>query len=276
MRENSMVIENTSKKSQSRVMIGIPMTGLVRSEWMMARYGQVIPCNWSQVDAIQWIDQFSPLHFLVADARNIVVHHCVEKDFQWLVFIDSDVVLPHDFVLKVNERMLDGDVPMWSGIYFTKSRPSEPLIYRGRGTGYYRDWKFGDQVWVDGIPMGCTAIHSSILKALYEESEAYEVKRGFWVRRVFETPARTWYDPEELTWYTATGTEDLTLCSRIIDDGIFKKAGWPEYADKEFPFLIDTSIYCLHIDPNGVKYPSAGEDQRFKEDGEERETQEGL
>ena len=30
----------------NRIVIGIPMTGTIRSEWALARYGQVIPCNW--------------------------------------------------------------------------------------------------------------------------------------------------------------------------------------------------------------------------------------
>jgi hypothetical protein len=42
--------------------------------------------------------------------------------------------------------MHQGDIPMLSGLYFTKSLPAEPLIYRGRGNSYYKKWKFGDKV----------------------------------------------------------------------------------------------------------------------------------
>lgn len=248
--------------AQNRVMVGIPMTGSVRAEWMIARYGQVIPCNWSQVDCIRFLDQCSPIGFLVAEARNVIASQAVEKGFEWLFFIDSDTIIPPTTVLKWNARMLKGDVPVWSGLYFTKSVPSEPLIYRGRGNSYYTDWKFGDEVWCDGLPMGCTMIHTSILQALYDESEEYEVQ-GHKVRRIFETPARTWYDPEKLQWFNATGTEDLEWCTRIMRDGIFKKAGWPDYEGKEYPFLVDTSVFCKHIDPSGIQYPSRGEEQYF-------------
>lgn len=261
-RGNNKIVGNTMK-SAHRVMVAIPTTGLVRMEWVLARYGQVIPCNWSQTDAIQWLDSYSPVDFLVADARNICVHQCLENGFDWLFFIDHDTVIPPFAILKMNERMLEGKVPVWSGLYFTKSKPSEPLIYRGRGTGYYKDWKFGDQVWVDGIPMGCTMIHKSILKAMSVESPEYEVRPGYVVKKVFETPARIWYDPEGRNWYTATGTEDLEWCSRIMDQGIFKKAGWPEYEGKEFPFLIDTTLFCRHIDNDGVQYPAHGEELEF-------------
>ena len=261
-RENNCLIGNV-KRANSRVMVGIALTGLVRAEWMIARYGQVIPCNWSQTDALQWLDQYSPIEFLVADARNIIVHHCLAQGFDWLFQIDHDVILPPDCILKLNMRMLEGDIPMWSGLYFTKSTPSEPLIYRGRGTGFFKDWKLGDQVWVDGIPSGCTMIHSSVLKVLADESEEYEPKPGMVVKKVYETPARVWYDPQQGNWFTAVGTEDLELCTRIMKNDILGKAGWKDYSDKEYPFLLDTSLFCKHIDNNGVQYPSRGEEMEF-------------
>ena len=252
----------TTEAASTRIMIGIPMTGVLRCEWVLARYGQVIPCNWSQVDCIQFLDQWSPIGFLVAEARNVVASACVEQGFEWLFFIDQDTIIPPNTILKWNARMLKKDVPVFSGLYFTKSLPSEPLVYRGRGTSYYKDWKVGEDVWVDGLPMGCTMIHSSILKVLYDESPEIDVK-GHKVREIFETPVRTYFDPEKRSWYTATGTEDMAFCTRVMRDNIFEKAGWPEFQEKEFPFLIDTSVFCKHIDNNGVQYPSNGEEQEF-------------
>jgi hypothetical protein len=249
--------------ASKRVMVGIPTTGLVRMEWALNRFGQVVPCNWSQLDCVQWLGQCVPLGFLVAEARNVIVAEFIEKDFEWLFFIDHDVVLPLDTTLKFNHYMLKGDVPIFGGIYFTKSVPSEPLIYRGRGNSYYTDWKFGDKVWVDGIHMGCTVIHRSILKAVWDESEEYNAAQKLRVRRVFETPARVFFDPEKHTWFGATGTEDLEFCTRLMTDDIFRKAGWPEYQKKEFPILMDTSVFCRHIDQNGVQYPAMGEEQQF-------------
>jgi len=251
-----------TESAQNRIMVGIPMTGLLRSEWVVSRYGQVIPCNWSQVDSIQWLDQVSPIGFLVADARNVIANQCVEQGFEWLFFIDHDTILPPTTILKCNDRMLKADVPVWSGLYFTKSVPSEPLIYRGRGNSYYNKWKMGEEVWVDGIPMGCTMIHASILKVLYDESEWYEA-RGYRCKQIFETPARTHFDPETNSWMNSTGTEDLAFCSRVIRENVFKKAGWPKFQRKKYPFMIDTSIFCKHIDFNGRQYPSRGEEQEF-------------
>ena len=263
-REECRMPKNTGKHGYRRILIGIPMTGQLRSEWVLSRYSQVIPCNWSQVETLHWMNQWSPIDFLVADARNIIVKRCVEENFEWLLQIDHDVVLPPQTFLAINEYMIEKEVPFLSGLYFTKSRPAEPLIYRGRGTGYYADWKLGDKVWCDGIPSGITLIHRSILELLYEESPEYEVSPGYMVREVYKTPSRVWYSPQDRSWFTATGTEDLTLCTRIMEEDVFTRAGWPEIGAKEFPFLCDTSIFCRHINPDGIQYPCCGEEERFK------------
>jgi len=247
---------------QNRVMVGIPMTGLLRAEWVIARYGQVIPCNWSQTDAIRWVDSHSPVNYLVADARNSCVDAAVKQEFEWLVFIDHDVIIPQDFVLKLNDYILKADVPVMSGLYFTKSIPSEPLIYRGRGNSYYNKWKMGDKVWVDGLPMGCTLIHTSILKEMWNDAPEYEYK-GEVIRQVFETPRRIYSDPQTQSWFTAVGTEDLDWCTKVIKGGYLKKAGWTNIAKKKYPFLIDTEIFCKHINPDGRQYPAMEEEKTF-------------
>ena len=252
---------------QNRILVGIPMTGDLRAEWVLARYGQVIPCNWSQNDFVQWVDSWSPMRFMVADARNLIAASAMELKPEWLVFIDHDVILPPLFLVTLNDYMIEKKYPLFSGLYFTKSVPSEPLVYRGRGNGYYANWKLGDKVAVDGLPMGCTAIHFSILKALWDESLEYNVG-GRTTRKVFETPVRVFYDPETHSFNTQTGTEDLELCSRIVRDGILAKAGWKALAKRSFPFLIDTTHFCWHISPNGIRYPSMGEQNRFMRKGE--------
>ena len=259
-KHNKIVVatENLSK----RLMISVPLTGLLRAEWVLARYGQVIPCNWSQVEMITWMDMFAPMGYLVADARNIAVEALIRDKFEWLFFIDHDVILPPNTFIKLNEYMLDGTIPIFGGLYFIRSFPSEPLLYRGLGTGHYRNWKFGDKVWVDGMGMGCTMIHRSILEAVWKESAEYKIGETP-ARRVFETPGNQVYDAEKNAWTTTGGTEDLTFYHRLKTGGFFKKAGWPEYQKKQYPLLCDTNLFCKHIDWGGVQYPAAGEEQGF-------------
>jgi len=150
--------------------------------------------------------------------------------------------------------MIKGDIPVVSGLYFTKSVPPEPILYRDSGKGYYADWKMGEKVWVSGIPFGFTLIHCSILKQLWKESPEYTVN-GLTTRRVFQTPAESFQDPSG-GWMNHSGTSDLQWCARLKKENIFEKAGWPDIQKKEHPFLVDTTIMLKHIDRlTGVQYP---------------------
>lgn len=237
-----------------RLAVGIPMTGMLRAEWVLARYGQIIPTNWSALDIIQWVDTYAPLGFMVADARNMVVKSAIEKNMEWLLFIDHDVILPPDAFLRLNDYIREGKYPVVSGIYFTRSWPSEPLIYRGRGNSFYSDWNVGDKVMVDGTHMGCTLINMKIIKAMWDVSEEYNVGPNV-TRRVFHTPNELFYDDETHSTHAFTGTEDLFWCDRVKNEGFYEKAGFAKFQKMEYPILCDTAIACYHMDINGERFP---------------------
>lgn len=238
----------------NRLMIATPTTGEVRMEWVMARYGQIIPTNWSMVQMVQFMNPYAPQGYLVADAQNIIVREALSKGFEWLWLIEQDNILPEAATVILNEWMKKATVPVISGLYYTKSSPSEPLIYRGRGTGAYDKFKIGDHVWADGVPTGCLLIHMSILKEMWKDSPEY-MAGDTKTRRVFDTPRKLWFDPEFNQYNTTTGTSDLDWCTRVIEGKYFEKAGWPEIQKKQHPFLVDTNIFCRHIDTRGVQYP---------------------
>lgn len=239
---------------QNRLMIGIPLTGTVRAEWMLARYGQIIPTNWSNVDLIQWIDTTSPLGYMVADARNMIVKRAVEQDMEWLLFIDHDVILPPDAFLRLNDYIRSGKYPVVAGLYYTRSNPSEPLLYRGRGVSFHTDWKMGDKTMVDGVHMGCTLINMKLMKLMYEDSEEYRAGDMI-LRYVYKTPQEIWFDPNTGSTNVQTGTEDLYWCDRVIKEGYLAKAGYPKFQKMKYPFLVDTALACTHIEINGQQYP---------------------
>ena len=251
----SSTLNKNEGKWHNRILIATPTTGLVRMEWVHAKQTQIIPTNWSQVDLTQWMNSYVPLQYLLPDAQNLVAKEVIEKDFEWLLFIEEDNIIPNDAFVRINEYMMKGDIPYVSALYFTKSNPPEPVLYRGRGNGSFRDFKIGDKVWVDGVPFGLTLIHSSIIKAAWEESPEYSIN-GQITRRVFNQPVRNWSD--DRGYGAVRGTTDLEWCSRIMNDKLFEKAGWPEYQKKKYPFLIDTNLFCWHVDQMGRKYPLGG------------------
>ena len=234
-------------------MIATPTLGLIRYEWSRARYSQTIPVNW----AAQGFDlNYAPLGYSIDDAYNLITRQALEIEVEWLITIEDDVILPPDCFLKFSHWIDRGDEPVVSGYYTTKSEPAEPLIFRGRGNGAFHDWTLGRHVTVDGLPMGCLLINCSILKAMWKESEPYELKNNGVVNRVFETPRRVSYDPQS-GMQRQEGTQDLFFFDRVIEFDILKKTGWKKQARRRWPFMCDTSIFCGHIDRNtGKVYPA--------------------
>ena len=217
---------------------------------------------------LQWLSTFAPLEYQIPDAENLIAKKVVEGDFEWFLSIEQDNLIPPDAFVRINEYMIDNKVPIVSGLYFTKSQPPEPILYRGRGNGSFRDFKLGDRVWCDGIPFGFTLISGSIIKALWNESAEYQVGNET-TRRVFELPnfnvGNFGFDnmKNEGRFAYTRGTTDLNFCKRIIKDDIFTKAGWPKYAKIKYPFLVDTNIFVQHIDERGRQYPLGGIPRRY-------------
>ena len=254
-KEYASIIQDSGQDPSRRILIATPTLGTVRMEWVQARYGQTIPTNWSMLQYVQFVNSFIPMRYTVADAQNVIVKQLIDLKYEWLLLLEDDTIPPPDAFVRFNDYMRTKKVPVVSGLYYTRSNPPEPLIFRGRGTSYYGNWKAGDKVWCDGVPTGMLLIHNSILKSMWDESPEY-MAGDTKTRRVFETPERHWFNEETGEFSTVGGTSDLEWCTRVITEKHFEKAGWRDYQRKKYPFLVDTSILCKHIDrETGVQYP---------------------
>lgn len=251
------IIDNSGNDHfKQRLLVATPTRGLVRMEWVAARYNQTIPTNWSKTDMLQYMNGYIPLRYTVADAQNLAVKACIDGGFEWLMLIEDDTMPPIDGFLRFTEYMDKADIPVVSGLYFTRSVPPEPMVYRGRGNHYFRGWKLEDKVWVDGLPTGMLLLHANLLKAVYNDSPEYFIQHnGQSARRVFDSPSQSWFNEETGAQETLVGTSDLDFCSRVIKGDYLTKAGFPKIAKKKYPFLIDTNIYCKHINPDGTQFP---------------------
>lgn len=260
VREIRSIVNNSGQTSYvNRIMIGTAATGLVRIEWVSARYSQIIPMNWSQVQVNQYMSGYYPLKYQVDDAQNIIVRQCLEGDFEWLFLLEHDVIIPENTMVMLNEYMRDAKYPIVSGLYYSRSRPSEPLVFRGRGNSVYTDWKHGDLVWADGVPTGALLIHHSILRTMWDESPEYQTQTPSReiTRRVFSTPREVIIDKDTGTHNAISGTSDLWWCDRVMRDNVIERSGWKMdfCPDTRFPFLVDTRMFCKHINTNGDQFP---------------------
>lgn len=253
-----MIEDSGTSKYRQRLLVATPTLGNVRMEWVSARYNQTIPTNWSKTDMIQYLNGYIPLRYTVHDAQNLAVQVCVREGFEWLLFIEDDTIPPLDALQRFTEYMDKGDIPVVSGLYFTRSIPPEPMIYRGRGNHYFRGWKLEDRVWADGVPTGMLLIHANLLKVMYEDSPEYTISHvngASSARRVFSAPVQSWFNEETGAQETLVGTSDLDWCTRVIKGGYLAKAGFPKIGKMKYPFLVDTQIYAMHINPDGRQFP---------------------
>ena len=250
--KKSEMIKNPKKNLYNRILIATPTTGLVRMEWVLARYSQVIPTNWSQVDYLQWYNSYVPVGYQVNDAENLVAKIVVEGNYEWLLFLEHDNILPPDTFRKMNEYMIGGKYPVVAGLYFTKTEPPEPMVYREWGHGYYDKWKLGDKVMARGCPFGCTLIHGSLIKELWKNAPEYIVGTTL-TRKVFHEGQ---FDkPDPIGMFLGGGTSDLAFCKDLQEKKIFEKTGWNKFQKMKYPILIDTSIFVKHIDQDGTQFP---------------------
>lgn len=242
----------------NRILIGTAATGNVRIEWVQARMGQMVPVSWSQVMMYDYINGFYPMRYPVDDAQNLIVKEAIEKNFQWLLLWEHDVIPQPDALIRLNYYMQEARYPVVSGLYFTRGRPSEPLIFRGKGLGAYFDWNPGDLVMCDGVPTGFLLVHVGLLKEMWNDSPEYVVK-GQVTRKVFWTPRDMWISPETGMMNTVSGTSDLDWCDKVIKGNYLRKAGWGKFVDQledpRYPFLVDTNIFCRHCNPDGEMFP---------------------
>ena len=256
---NIDVVNSNNPGYVNRILVATPATGLVRIEWAMARWGQIIPPNWSSVQMTQWMHALFPMQYQVAAAQNIIAREVVAKNFEWLVLLEHDVIPPPDTFKRFNNYMNEKTAPIVSGLCYTRSRPSEPMVYRGRGVSFYSDWKRGDLVWCDGVPTGILLIHGEIIRKMWEEAQPLIIVhpggRQEETREVFLTPRETFFDPETNQYNVMAGTSDLDWCTKVMKGNFFEKAGWPEHQKMEFPFLVDTNIFCQHINQDGERFP---------------------
>lgn len=236
---------------QHRILLGIPTTGTVRIEWHNAVNGLVIPVNWS--NSMQ-----TPIGFPVAEAQNIICKEVLDKNFEWLLLLEDDTVPPPDLLVKIEQYMERGDIPIVSGLYPLKASIATPFIFRGRGNGAFRDFTVGEKVWADGVPTGCLLVHASIIRAMAEQAETYKLRANqqeVALKRIFWTPRQVFSDPSLATYQKLVGTSDLFFCDQLREKDILRKAGWSRIARRQYPYLVDTSINCGHIDRHtGVVY----------------------
>ena len=171
------------------------------------------------------------------DARNIAAQRALDNGADYLFFLDDDVQPPFHAIRQLYYRLAqDKDAVIATGIYATKDKNPEPLIYRGNGGGAFWDWKKDTVFEITGCGTGCMMIKTEIFKKLEKP----------WFRIIdnFITEGDN---------ITQTMTEDLYFCDKVV------KAGGK--------IIADGGILCRHWDVKTMTaYSLANDSYPMKDD----------
>lgn len=199
------------------VVKGVPSFGTVSTHFMQAFAGQQFPLVSSSVDCIV-------LNKPIADARNEIVQFALDQDANYIYWLDDDVIAPPDSFLKLWRHQKD----IINGVYWSKSNPPMPLVFRGHLEAPYLNWHVGDLIEIDAAGNGLTLVKTEVYRKIEKEIKGpwYSVEYGSFPG-VKETPYNN--------------TEDLYFYAKA------RKAGYKIWAD--------TSIQAFHFEKNsGVMY----------------------
>lgn len=198
------------------VVIGIPSFGMVSTWFMTSLRGQQFPLVSSAIDKIV-------LNKPIAEARNEIVQFALDQGANYIYWLDDDVIAPPNAFLNLYRHHKD----IINGVYWSKSNPPMPLLFRGHLDGPYWDWHVGDLIEIDAAGSGLTVVKTDVYRNI-------------------EPP---WYSTEYVSFPGVPGTvgsppnntEDLYFYWKA------KKAGYQVWAD--------TSVQALHFEKNsGVLY----------------------
>ena len=97
-----------------------------------------------------------PVGMDTATARNASVQTVKDAGCSHVLFLDHDVIIPKETITLLASM----DVPVACGLYYTKTKPPEPLtIVKNRPA---TNWTHGDLVTVDVTGLGCALIDLSV------------------------------------------------------------------------------------------------------------------
>jgi len=147
-----------SKNIAPLVCIGVPFSdhmGTISSAWADARADITLPLGASMM-------RLNVMGQKVDDARNEIGKAAVDANCDWLLFVGSDNIVPPNIFMQLASH----DVDIVNGVYWTKSYPKTPYLWRGVQRGPYMDWKIGEFFQIDMAGMDATLIKVDVLRKM--------------------------------------------------------------------------------------------------------------
>jgi hypothetical protein len=195
-----------------------PSAKPVPAEWAVSMLAQVYPLNVN-------VCKFTTCGEEVGEARNHIVEEALKMRSKYLWFVDADTAPPKEAarVLMYLLEQSPDDVMVAGGIYCAKMNPTEPVVYRGHGSGAFWKWKVGEVFECTGIGTGCMMIKTEVFKHLEQP----------YFKTVHEIPENMKLANGAAVDSIQT-TDDLYFCDKVTAAG--------------FKIMAHGGVQCIHWD----------------------------
>ena len=138
---------------------------------------------------------------LIYDSRNKLVKHALEKEMDYVFWLDSDMTFEPDVLERMIKHMEDGK-DIVTGLYFRRALPFTPVIFKtfekrpegGFTWTDYKDYPKDEPFEVAACGGGCLMVRTSVFMDMMLNY-------------------RTWFDPLE------GAGEDMAFCLRARELG---------------------------------------------------------
>ena len=227
---HSFHVANGQPGPRQVIGIGIPSFGMVSLYWAARLLALRMPMN-------TIARYFYVVGQEVGAARNQIVHLARqirgtgpgELRCTHLLFLDDDVLFHPDLLIT----LLGHDLPMVSGLYYTKATTPQPLMFKGENEGLATGWRHGDMVPVSAHGMGLCLINLDVFDAIEQghgDNAVYLDVNGY---PAFFTTTRDQRNPGA---GITNETEDVYFCRLARGAGVVP--------------MVDTSAPCFgfHFD----------------------------
>lgn len=156
---------------------------------------------------------FSRGGYIDSQRNSAVAHMLSDAETTHIFFVDSDMVIPKDALIKLFKE----DKDIISGLYFHRNPPHEPHLYKIENNQLksLQDYPKDDLVECDAVGAGCLLIKKEVFEKLKSHAKLVDSQHQFFVT-------------------TPTVGEDIFFCE------LAKKQG--------LQIFCNTSVKCGHIE----------------------------
>jgi len=226
-------------KKLPRVLVGIQAGSIVDS-FFAKNYPSALIGN----GELFFAEQLWTIGHITDDGRNVVAKTAIEKEFDYVFYMDSDMIFPKGALLKIMQKMIDPDnnAMVIGGLYNTRgdhrtnaySWDKKNNAYESRyfdlETGMYR---------VDAVATGCLLLDTDVFRQM--EFPYFE----YWYKKGPKSEKDRW-------------SEDIVFAHKCMELGI--------------PHYVDTDVVCRHLHNVCIIQSSKNQYQIEKMSGEVYET----